>query len=257
MSGLQPLNIVKRWFKNTNVVEADWDAIVNRLIPWSATVNNNLKQIGLDLNGDSYSFNNVGRATQTSSIVSRLDALDLSKAVPGISNLGLDISSPNIIKIVSADGTNLGSDNAGQAVFNSTSDAGQVLTRNVTSNLQITLTGAHWGLGTKGDFNDVVLWLYLIDDGDEVVFGVTRQGGREIINTSECETVTTSVTTIGKVLVNEAPSANGNIIELGWVKANFDDTGNDGGEDYWSVQSGIGDINIGKSVSYIEGTIIF
>ena len=134
---LEPLKITKRWRENNAVQEADWDEIRDKVVEWGLKTNNNLKQLGLDVNGADYEFNNVGRATQTSSIVARLDALELSRATPGATNLGLDISATNIVKIVSSDGTDLSSSNIGYVTLNDKANAGQLVTRQVTANLQL------------------------------------------------------------------------------------------------------------------------
>ena len=243
---LQPLRIIKNWFTNTFTREKNWDEIADNLVSYAGRTNNNLKQIGLDIDGATYEFNNNGRATQTRAIVDRIDSLEAVEYAFGARNLGLDLSVTGVITLVGADGNALSATNIGIVAFNSTASAGVVKSYELTSNLSVTLTGAHWGKGGGGDLSDVVLWPILIDTGSAVILGVLFKAGRQTVTTADDETVATSVTTEDKVLVSSALSAENNCVYLGWLRANFDDTGNAGGEDFWTVQTGVGDVNIGR-----------
>ena len=253
---LEPLRLVKRWLTNNTATADVWQGIADPLAAWATRMENNLKQIGLDLNGDTYNFSNTGKATQSSSIIARLDALDTSEAVVGTKNLGLDLTSTAIVKIVASDATDLSPSNVGTAVFNDTDNVGQLLSYTLTANLSVTLTGAHWGLGTTGDYTDFPLWIMLIDDGGAVKLGVTAQGGRDFILSTDCNATASSVTARSDVLVSSTVSNDAAVIEFGWINANFDDTGNAGGEDYWTIQTDLGDINIGSD-SLQEGIFRF
>lgn len=255
--GLEPLRIIKRWFDNTFDIEGAFDEIANKVGSWSSRTDNNLKQVGLDINGDEYSFNNNGKATQTSSIVSRLNALALSQAEIGTRNLSLVVSPVNIVKLVSGDGTDLSTSNIGYVTFSSTAVPGEIINYELTANLSITLTGAHWGLDTTGDYTDFILWLMLIEVSGTVILGVSARGGRDSIASVDTTTVNTSVSTRDKVFVSSTVGADGNATDIGFIKANFDDTGNAGGENYWTIQSGVGDIVFGQFHSIHEGTVIF
>jgi hypothetical protein len=91
---LQAIRIVKNWFKNTKAREKNWDEIANEVTSFGTRTNNNLKQIGLDLNGSTYDFNNNGVKTQTTSVVDRLVALEAANFdVTGTRNLALDFCS--------------------------------------------------------------------------------------------------------------------------------------------------------------------
>lgn len=252
---LEPLRTIKNWFTNTRTREECWDEINNNLLAWATRTNNNLKQLGLDLNGASYDFNNVGKSTQTTSIITRISELESQSAIVGTRNIGLDLSTQSKVKIVSADGTNLSSSNKGQIHFNSTTNAGQLITRDITSNLEVTLTGAHWGFDTDGDLTDFPLWVLFLDTGSSVVLGVAAQGGRQSLPTTDTETSAGAVTTINKVLISSAIASTLNITYLGWVKADFDDTGNAGGENFWTVQNSVGDINIGPIQTLFSGEV--
>lgn len=252
---LEPLKIVKNWLTNTNTREENWDAINDQLLAWATRTNNNLKQLGLDINGAEYDFNNVGKATQTASIVSRITTLESQSAIIGTRNIGLDLSTPSKVKLIGADGNNLSATNPGLVSFNSTSDAGELVTRSITSSLEVTLTGAHWGFDADGDLTDFPLWVLFLDTGTTAILGVAAQGGRQSLTAAEADTAVGNITTFGKVLVSSAPASTLNITYLGWVKADFDDTGNAGGENFWSVQNSPGDINIGPVQTLFFGEV--
>jgi len=252
---LEPLKIIKNWLTNTNTRESNWDSINDQLLSWATRTNNNLKQLGLDINGADYDFNNVGKATQTTSVVSRITTLESQSAIIGTRNIGLDLSVQSKIKLIGADGTNLSSSNPGLVSFNSTSDAGELVTREITSNLEVTLTGVHWGFDGDGDLTDMPLWVILLDTGSTAILGVAAQGGRQAITAAESDTAVGNITTFGKVLVSTIPAATLNATYLGWVKADFDDTGNAGGENFWTVQNGTGDINIGPVQTLFFGEV--
>ena len=242
---LQPLQIVKNWFTNTRTREENWDELQRNILAYATRTNNNLKQIGLDIYGVNYNFNNIGQSTINPSIVAQLNLLNQTTSnVAGFVNLGLDLTNPAKIRVVAADGTTLSATNLGKVSFNSTDDPGEVVTRNLSSSPEVTLTGAHWGQNTFGDLTDYLLWIFLVDTGSDVILCVSAQAGRTSVLAADCTVVPTSVNSLEKVLTNVAVSSSMNIAYLGWVVANFDDTGNPLGEDYWEVQSGIGDINL-------------
>jgi len=252
------MRIVKNWFTNTTTREENWDELANKVSSFANRTNNNLKQIGLDIDGADYDYNNNGVATQTTAIVDRLDALEAANFdIIGIKNIALDISDATKVKVVSADSTSFSSVNAGYVTFNSTSNAGRVVTRQITANVEVTLTGAHWGFGGDGDLTDQPLWLFLIDTGSEVRLGVGARAERTSITTADDETVETSVNAIDKVLVDTALTAENNCIVIGRILANFDDTGNPGGEDYWTIQTGLGEVELGYRAINNDGVFYF
>ena len=259
---LESLRITKRWGTGNNAEVADWDAIADPLLAFALRTNQNLKQLGLDINGTTYDFNNQGRATQTSSVVGRLDALELSQSAPGTRNIGFDFTTVSTVKVTAADTTDLSSTNIGYVGFTSTSDAsgvdaGKLLTRSITANLSTSLIGCHWGLGTLGDFTDVPLWVYLIDTGSTAVLGVSREGGKRYAISTDCFTTLTSVVAREDIAVSAAVSADSNIMEIGCIFADFDDAGNPLGEDYWTIQRGVGDIHFGANRHIKEGVFYF
>lgn len=243
---LEPLKIVKNWFKNSTTREVNWDEIADKISAFASRVNNNLKQVGVDLGGEDYDYNNQGKGTQTSPVVTRLSALESPRSAIGTENISLDISSQTTVKLVQADGNELSTTLPGKATFNATSNIGELVTRNIESAINLVLTGCHWGLDSLGDVSDRKLWILLIDTGASVVLGVDATGGRETVTPADAETIATSVSSIEKVFVNSAITSENNCIYLGWVKADFDDTGHAGGENYWTIQTDVGDINVGR-----------
>lgn len=249
---LEPLKIIKNWFTNTRTREQNWDEIANNLVSKSVRDNNNFKQLGLDIGGSSYDFNNVGKSTQTVSLISRVMPLEFTNGFSG--NLGLNVSDTTKITICSSSGADLSASNTGKILFNS---GGRLISYTLTSNLSVTLTGAHWGFDTFGDKTDVRLWVMLINSGTSVVLGVSLEGGSNFISTSDDETIQASVNSSEKVLVSSALPANCDVSYLGWINADFDDTGNAGGENYWTIQTGVGDINLSPVQNYFEGEVRF
>ncbi len=253
--GLNPLRIVKNWNQGTTSREENWDEIANKTVAFGLQTNNNFKQLGLDIGGSSYAFNGTGKGTQSTSITSRLTTLESQSGIIGSRNLGLDLSTPSKIKIIGADGNNLSSSNTGLVSFNSTSDVGQIVTRSITDNMEVTLTGTHWGNDTFGDLTDYVLWILMIDTGTDAILGVAAKGGMKTVISTDAFTAPGSVVGIEDVLVSSAPASTYNCTYIGWVYADFDDTGNGGGENFWTVQSGVGDVNFQACPTIHEGEV--
>ena len=186
-------------------------------------------------------------------MIDRLDALEGVEYSVGTRNISFDTSVTSVVTIVDAAGNNFSSTNTGKATFNDTTTNGQLTTRNISANISLTLTGCHWGLDTLGDVTDQKLWVMLIDNGANAVLGVALQGGRETVTVADAETAVGNVNSIEKVYVSTAITSENNCIYLGWIKANFDDTGNPGGENFWTIQTGVGDVNIQEIQTYFEG----
>jgi len=254
MAGLEPIRFEKNWFKNSKTAEANWDEIADKTASYALRTNNNLKQIGLDINGSAYVFNGDGRATQTTAMVSRITTLEATINSIGTRNIGLSLSSPNIVAVVGNDGTSLSSTNAGVVIFNESSDAGDLISRNVTANISITLTGAHWGHDTYGDLTDYILWVLFIDNGTDAILGVTADGSKQTVAAADTSVTASDINLLTEVLVSSAVASTYNVTYLGWLKCDFDDTGNAGGENYWTIQSSQGDVNIGTFQTRFAGT---
>ena len=257
MAGIEPIRFVKNWNRNTRTREENWDEIADKITAFGTRSNNNFIQLGLDIGGTTYDYNGNGQKTQATPVLDRFTTLEATINTVGTRNIGLDISSDNVVKIVGSDGSNLSSTNKGIVTFNESSDAGDLVTRELTDNIELDLTGCHWGFDTTGDLTDFVLWILFIDTGSTAVLGVAARGGRETITAADAETVVTNVNSIEKIYTEATISSTYNVSYMGWVKANFDDTGNAGGENYWSIQSSQGDVNIQPAQTYLEGTVAF
>lgn len=167
---------------------------------------------------------------------------------PGwMNNIGLAAattsSSNDSIKITSANGSALSPINVGYVTLPSTT-SGLLTTLRITADVTIDLTGAHWGEGGKGDLTDYLLSVYAINDAGTLKWGVASVPGHSIILGSDDSATATDINLIDEVLVNSALTGDSSCLEVGWFKANFDDTGGTS-EDLWSVQASAGDINLG------------
>lgn len=253
---LEPLRIIKQWFTNSPNIEKCWDEIADKVSAFALRTNNNLKQLAQDLGGADYDFNNNGQKTQATSILTRIEAVEGTQAILGTRNIGLDLSSTNIVRIVQSEGSELTSLDPGSVTFNDASNPGELVTRTIAAPLSLTLTGCHWGFDTLGDLTDKKLWIVLIDTGSSVILGVDATGGRQTVSPADAETVASSVNSIEKVYVTSEPGGIYNCVYLGWINADFDDTGNGGGENYWTLQTAVGDINIGRGEDERRNSVV-
>ena len=247
---LERLVFIKRWFTNTFVKEADFDELADKTGAFATRTNNNLKQIGLDLNGETYDFNNQGKKTQSESVISRLTALELASLV-SISNLGISLTTPTTITLASADLTALSASNIGQVVLNGTTTAGKSVKYTFTANISLAPAGAHWGFDTLGDFTGVALWVYLIDTGSDKVLGVSPMGGLRTVASADCKTLASDCTARTHIFVSGTVSSASNCFPMAWVLADFDDTGGSS-ENLWTCQTSQGDVNLGNHQTYLE-----
>ena len=150
------------------------------------------------------------------------------------------------VRIASADGSALSPSNYGWITLPGTT-AGQLSTFSVTANVSIVLTGAHWGIGTTGDITGGLLRVLAINDNGTLRWGVAYQGGRTTLNTSNTSATATDINLPEEVLCTTAVgSATNRCREVGYVRANFDDTGG-AAEDLWAIQTGIDDVVTGQS----------
>lgn len=172
---------------------------------------------------------------------------DITMQGPGTINLGLQAAtttnSNDSITITGVDGTALSASNPGYAILpgSGSGNGGELAVFEITAPITIDLTGAHWGLGTNGDATDYPLHVYAINDAGTVKWGVAAIPALGRIDGANDTTTPSSVTTVESVLVNSALSASANSKEIGWFRANFDDTGG-AAEDLWTVQTGEQDI---------------
>lgn len=252
--GLQPLKYIKKWFTGTFVKEADFDELANKTGAYATRTNNNLKQIGLDLGGPTYDFNNQGKAAFTSNLNGRIGALEAASLI-GSSNLGLDLTTNTTVELTAADQSALSSANLGQVVLNYTTTAGVLQKYNISANLSVTLTGADFGF--SADLTDQPLWVLLIDTGSAIILGVSPQGGVESVTSGNCKTIVADCTARTHILCSSAVGSTSNVLTLGWIKANYDHTGG-ASEKLWAIQASQGDVNVGSHPTNLEvSRIIF
>ena len=171
-----------------------------------------------------------------------------------ILNMGLSVTTTtgtsDTIVINGKDGSALSSSNLMKFGIGASS-AGQVTILSQSANVSIDITGAHWGLDTNGDFTDVELRLYGVNDGGTAKYCVGLKGGLRQITDTNTSTTGTSVTSKSTLLCNTAlNSGTFHARELAYFHANFDDTGASpgAGDDDWQIQSAVGDLNVGVPV---------
>lgn len=198
-------------------------------------------------NGDEYynSTEHVVRRYQNSAWVTAF----IVPGTPGTSYLGLvnatTTDSNDSIKITASDHTALAADaHIGYAVLPHHATAGKLAVFTVSSDITIKLTGATWGLGGSGDFTDVILRVYLINDAGTLKAGVTNTGGYRTITTALSSATQSDINLQTEMIVNSTLSGTSPCFEMGWFLADFDDTGG-AHEDLWAVQTALGEINVG------------
>jgi len=170
-----------------------------------------------------------------------------------MSNIGIfnDTTSEtnDSISIKDAGGASFSTSNPGHIALGAVTP-GQLLDFIVVADVTIDLTGAHWGMGTKGDFNDVKLYVYAINDTSAIKFGVALESGLVTVSDSTSSATGSSVNTSTEMLVNTTLNSGTWACRcIGWVNANFDDTGG-ASEDLWAVQTDVGDISVGVPVAF-------
>lgn len=137
---------------------------------------------------------------------------------------------------------------ANVAFFPMPSAAAAGVSSNLTliADVDIVLTGAHWGQGTLGDLANAILRVYAINDNGTLKFGVGYIGGRTSIVDTNTSATATSVTEPEYFLVNSAlSSGTWPCVEIGGFLAAFDDTGG-AAEDLWSINSGVNSVRVGN-----------
>lgn len=109
--------------------------------------------------------------------------------------------------------------------------AGLWVTFKVVANISQVFTGAHWGLGTFGNQTNYMISFYLINDASILKLGFSAINGHHVILNADDTATQASVITTEKVLVNSALGTDAIAVEMGYVTANFNDTG-----DIWAIQ---------------------
>lgn len=183
--------------------------------------------------------------------------LDAMKSIiHGSGMLGLGVfngtttNADDSIVIKKSDGTDLSSTNYGFIITRSPTSQVPIATK-IIANITIDLTGANWGEGTLGDLADAALRIVAIRDTSSLKIGVAFEGGRTFITTGDTTAIPSSANSSEKVLVSSALASDAHMMEIGWVKANFDDTGG-AAEDLWTIQSGNDDLHSTPLVSIVN-----
>lgn len=151
------------------------------------------------------------------------------------------------IKITGANGSALSASNYGWITLPNPSTPGQLTTFSVTADVTILLTGAHWGIGTTGDITGGLLRVLAINDNATLRWGVAYVGGRTTLLTTDTNATQTNINLPEEVLCTAAvSSATNSCREIGYFRANFDDTGG-AAEDLWAIQTGVNDVITGQT----------
>lgn len=120
---------------------------------------------------------------------------------------------------------------------------GKIVRGMIKANVSLAAVGAHWGADTKGDLANAILRVYAINDGHVAddftpIWGLGLQGGFQKIRNNQDSTVGTDINTPHEILVNvNVVNDNSPMSDVGYVFANYDDTGNINGEDFWTFIS--------------------
>jgi hypothetical protein len=169
---------------------------------------------------------------------------------PGTINIGLaagtTTNANDSIVIQGADGNALSTTNPGFVVCQSATP-GQLTVFQITADVTIDLTGAHWGFGTNGDLTDQPLSVLFLNNDGAASWGVAQYGGRSLVLDTEDSATGTDINLWNEVLVSTALTADAQALHVGYFKANFDDTGG-AAEDLWSVQTGDDDLVLGPNI---------
>jgi hypothetical protein len=120
---LIPLEITKKWTEGSTIVEADWDNIRTPLLSFSVNTNNNFAQLGKDVFGSTYQWDNDGNPNRTTSLLDSLLFADQDYTLTGawsfttIPDLGTVITAD--INGGTIDGTVIGAGTPAAATFSS------------------------------------------------------------------------------------------------------------------------------------------
>lgn len=154
------------------------------------------------------------------------------------------ISNPrDTITITTTDGIDLNSATQAIALPSDTS-AGLEETIVLSAAIAKKISGAHWGLGTKGNVSSAILRGGFINDGGAVpALWIGLLGNRTTVSSANCFATLTSVTAPEHLLVTRTIT-NGTwpIKEFFYFYADFNDTG-----DIWTVSNTPGNIVVGDT----------
>lgn len=161
------------------------------------------------------------------------DMFNVGFFIGGTGNGSITIKQANGNSFANTDG------NRGYIWLRSATD-GSIIRGKITSDVTLSPVGAHWGVGTKGDLTSAILRVYAINDGNTTndftpKWGLGYQGGFTYIRNTQDSTTATDINLPEEIFVNSGISNdNSPMSDMGHVIANFDDTGNVNGEDFWA-----------------------
>lgn len=118
---------------------------------------------------------------------------------------------------------------------------GEIIRGVLISNISIPLVGMAPGMEAYGDRTDVILRIYAINDGNNSddftpKIGISYQGGFDYIRTTQGSTTASDIDVQYEVLLNSSVSNdNSPMSDIGYIIADFDDTGNINGENFWEI----------------------
>ncbi len=162
----------------------------------------------------------------------------------GVFNLGLAAAQTSVandsIKIQGAAAA-LAASNPAFLNAPSSASAGLLSTFRVAANVTILLTGLKSSRDTFGNFTDIPIAVYAINDGETLKWGVSEKPNMTTITSANSSSTPSSVNAYSKMLVNSALVASTcPCMQVGWFLADFTDAG-----DVWAVQTGAGEIQVG------------
>lgn len=151
------------------------------------------------------------------------------------------------ITITHSDGTDLSSTKPGFVVMADAADPGQFKIYTISSNISLTMTSAHYGMGGNGAQTEIFKFLYFINDNDaNIRLGIIPDPGLTTILNTLTSATGTDINLATEMLVTATLTAGTwPCIRWGWVRANFNDTG-----DIWAGQKDSDDMHVG---TYVPG----
>lgn len=161
-------------------------------------------------------------------------------------NIGLAQGSDSSkIKITGANGSVLSATNPGYVCLMSSATPGQKSVFTITADVSIDLTGSHYGIDTFGDFTDLQLRVYAVNDTEALKWMIALQGGlRTIASTSTSATATNVIakkaTGVCGLVSAALNAGTWPCTEVGWFNSDFTDSSNE-----HAVQNAVGDLNVG------------
>lgn len=149
------------------------------------------------------------------------------KLVPGAYNIGFSQGADSSVVRIRGLGASLSATNPGFVVIRSATASNGFTLFTVTADVDIDLTGAHWGLDGAGNLSGIALRVYAINDAGTLRWGICLQGGFTSISSTQETTTAASVTAPETFLTNSAVGATSKVLDIGYVSAGFTDASNE------------------------------